>query len=100
MDVIAGRKTIGTIEGTVLYGGNSLTDVRALGSLMAYCEQRDLHDPFATVEEALEFSGRLRLPKGVDSGQRSGFLEEVCRVRARDVLLAEYRPRRTPFIFS
>jgi ABC-type multidrug transport system ATPase subunit len=36
---------------------------------VGYVEQMDIHSPSATVEEALWFSGRLRLPPSVTDAQ-------------------------------
>jgi ABC-type multidrug transport system ATPase subunit len=38
---------------------------------VGYVEQMDIHSPSATVEEALWFSGRLRLPPSVSNAQVS-----------------------------
>ncbi|KAJ0405426.1 hypothetical protein P43SY_005045 [Pythium insidiosum] len=59
MDVIAGRKTGGTISGQILLNGYPVTDLvirRATG----YCEQVDVHLESATFREALTFSAFLR----------------------------------------
>ena len=51
-----------------------------------YVEQNDIHTPFITVRESLEFSGSLRLPRGTSTQTRQAFIEEViskllsCRV--------------------
>jgi hypothetical protein len=39
--------------------------------------QNDIHNSFATVREALEFSAALRLPSSVTPAQRSAYVEEV-----------------------
>ena len=58
LDVLAQRKTEGTIRGSVLVDGRPLpvNFQRSAG----YCEQLDVHEPFATVREALTFSALLR----------------------------------------
>ncbi|KAK5111516.1 hypothetical protein LTR85_011864 [Meristemomyces frigidus] len=58
LDVLAQRKTDGTIKGSILVDGRSLpvSFQRSAG----YCEQLDIHEPLATVREALEFSALLR----------------------------------------
>jgi ABC-type multidrug transport system permease subunit/ABC-type multidrug transport system ATPase subunit len=60
LDVLAQRKTEGTISGSILVDGRPLpvSFRRSAG----YCEQLDVHEPFATVREALEFSALLRQP--------------------------------------
>ncbi|KAB1215924.1 Pleiotropic drug resistance protein 2 [Morella rubra] len=60
MDVLAGRKTGGYIEGSISISGypkNQATFARVSG----YCEQNDIHSPFVTVYESLVYSAWLRL---------------------------------------
>jgi ABC-type multidrug transport system ATPase subunit len=69
MDVLAGRKTGGYIEGNISISGypkNQETFARVSG----YCEQNDIHSPQLTIRESLLFSAWLRLPKDVDSNTR------------------------------
>jgi ABC-type multidrug transport system ATPase subunit/ABC-type multidrug transport system permease subunit len=84
LDVIAGRKTGGVRKGTIKLNGHEV-EKQTFARLTAYCEQMDLHNEFATVEEALEFSAKLRLGTEVSASQRRGFVEE-----ALDIL--ELRP--------
>src|ERR1700709_2627181 len=58
LDVLAQRKTDGTIKGSILVDGRplSISFQRSAG----YCEQLDVHEPLSTVREALEFSALLR----------------------------------------
>ena len=76
LDVIAGRKTAGKKEGDILLNGFP-TEARSFARLTAYCEQQDIHNSFATVREALQFSAALRLPREVDFTTRLAFVEEV-----------------------
>ncbi|GLC46814.1 hypothetical protein PLESTM_001929100 [Pleodorina starrii] len=64
MDVLAGRKTGGREEGQQLVNG-APKRMATFARLMGYVEQFDAHNPQATVEEALLFSARLRVPPGV-----------------------------------
>ncbi|KAK4279541.1 hypothetical protein QN277_011309 [Acacia crassicarpa] len=76
MDVLAGRKTGGYIEGSITISGypkNQSTFARISG----YCEQNDIHSPNVTVYESLAFSAWLRLGKEVDKETRKMFIEEV-----------------------
>lgn len=60
MDVLAGRKTGGYIEGEIRISGfpkNQATFSRIAG----YCEQNDIHSPQMTVHESLIYSAWLRL---------------------------------------
>lgn len=65
MDVLAGRKTGGYIEGSISVSGypkNQATFARISG----YCEQNDIHSPNLTVYESIVFSAWLRLGKEVN----------------------------------
>ncbi|KAL8533265.1 hypothetical protein ACS0TY_009596 [Phlomoides rotata] len=76
MDVLAGRKTGGYIEGDIKVSGypkNQETFARVSG----YCEQNDIHSPHVTVYESLVYSAWLRLPSDVTQAQREMFVEEV-----------------------
>lgn len=69
MDVLAGRKTGGYIEGAITISGypkNQQTFARIAG----YCEQFDIHSPNVTVYESLLYSAWLRLPREVDTATR------------------------------
>ncbi|KAK2970571.1 hypothetical protein RJ640_030944, partial [Escallonia rubra] len=76
MDVLAGRKTGGYIDGSVMISGypkNQATFARVSG----YCEQTDIHSPYVTVYESLLFSAWLRLSSDVNKETRKMFVEEV-----------------------
>ncbi|XP_060169752.1 pleiotropic drug resistance protein 2 [Lycium barbarum] len=76
MDVLAGRKTGGYIEGSIKISGypkNQITFARVSG----YCEQNDIHSPYVTVYESLLYSAWLRLPSDVKTETRKMFVEEV-----------------------
>ncbi|GFY97807.1 pleiotropic drug resistance 11 [Actinidia rufa] len=76
MDVLAGRKTGGYIEGSISISGypkNQETFARISG----YCEQNDIHSPYVTVYESLLYSAWLRLSSDVNTKTRKMFVEEV-----------------------
>lgn len=76
MDVLAGRKTGGYIEGDISISGypkNQETFARVSG----YCEQNDIHSPHVTVYESLLYSAWLRLPSEVDTEKRKVFLNSL-----------------------
>ncbi|THG23290.1 hypothetical protein TEA_020255 [Camellia sinensis var. sinensis] len=76
MDVLAGRKTSGYIEGTISilgYPKNQATFARVSG----YCEQNDIHSPYVTVYESLLYSAWLRLSSDVNKNTCNMFVEEV-----------------------
>ncbi|EHA8590358.1 ABC transporter G family member 39 [Cocos nucifera] len=76
MDVLAGRKTGGYIEGNISISGYPKKQ-ETFARISGYCEQNDIHSPHVTVYESLLFSAWLRLPPEVDSNARKMFVEEV-----------------------
>ncbi|KAH7442213.1 hypothetical protein KP509_03G077000 [Ceratopteris richardii] len=76
MDVLAGRKTGGYVEGSIKissYPKKQETFARICG----YCEQNDIHSPQLTVYESLLFSAWLRLPCDVSTSIKKAFVNEV-----------------------
>nr|XP_023897861.1 ABC transporter G family member 34-like [Quercus suber] len=76
MDVLAGRKTGGYIEGTINISGypkNQETFARVSG----YCEQNDIHSPNVTVYESILYSAWLRLSADINTNKRKMFVDEV-----------------------
>ncbi|MQL78829.1 hypothetical protein Taro_011257 [Colocasia esculenta] len=85
MDVLAGRKTGGYIEGDIRISGypkNQETFARISG----YCEQTDIHSPQVTVRESLIYSAFLRLPKEVSKEEKMAFVDEVMELVELDNL--------------
>ncbi|XP_058112161.1 ABC transporter G family member 39-like isoform X2 [Magnolia sinica] len=76
MDVLAGRKTGGYIEGNITISGYPKKQ-ETFTRISGYCEQNDIHSPHVTVYESLVYSAWLRLPTEVDSATRKMFIEEV-----------------------
>ncbi|KAK3123186.1 hypothetical protein QOZ80_8AG0625730 [Eleusine coracana subsp. coracana] len=76
MDVLAGRKTAGYIDGDINISGYPKKQ-ETFARVSGYCEQNDIHSPQVTVYESLLFSAWLRLPRDVDSNTRQIFIEEV-----------------------
>ncbi|GAQ91789.1 pleiotropic drug resistance protein [Klebsormidium nitens] len=76
MDVLAGRKTTGYVEGDVFVGGFP-KEQDSFARVSGYVEQFDIHSPSTTVFEALTFSAWLRLSETVDPQTRKEFVEEV-----------------------
>ncbi|XP_020676453.1 ABC transporter G family member 42 isoform X4 [Dendrobium catenatum] len=60
MDVLAGRKTGGYIEGDIRLAGYPKKQ-STFARISGYCEQFDVHSPQLTVKESLSFSALLRL---------------------------------------
>ncbi|XP_020250204.1 ABC transporter G family member 45-like isoform X6 [Asparagus officinalis] len=76
LDVLSGRKTGGCIEGTITINGYPKRQ-ETFARISGYCEQTDVHSPFITVYESLQFSAWLRLPSNIEEHQRNMFVEEV-----------------------
>ncbi|XP_071709127.1 pleiotropic drug resistance protein 1-like isoform X13 [Rutidosis leptorrhynchoides] len=79
MDVLAGRKTGGYIEGSITISGYPKKQ-ETFARVAGYCEQTDIHSPHVTVFESLQYSAWLRLPPEVDSATREMFVEEVMQL--------------------
>jgi energy-coupling factor transporter ATP-binding protein EcfA2 len=75
LDVLAQRKTEGTIHGEILVDGRPLpvSFQRSAG----YCEQLDVHEPFSTVREALEFSALLRQSRDVPREEKLAYVDTI-----------------------
>jgi ABC-type multidrug transport system permease subunit/ABC-type multidrug transport system ATPase subunit len=78
LDVLAKRKTIGKIEGRIYMNGEALGPdfERTTG----YCEQMDIHNPNATVREALKFSAYLRQSSEVPKEEKDAYVEQIIRL--------------------
>lgn len=85
MDVLAGRKTSGTIEGDIKLSGYPKKH-ETFARVSGYCEQTDIHSPNVTVYESLVYSAWLRLSSEVDDNTRKMFVEEVMSLVELDVL--------------
>ncbi|EFN59720.1 hypothetical protein CHLNCDRAFT_133292 [Chlorella variabilis] len=85
LDVLAGRKTGGTISGEVRVNGFPKSQ-RTFARVAGYVEQEDVHLPQATVGEALAFSATLRLPSTVDKQTREDFIQEILELTELDRL--------------
>ena len=64
MDVLAGRKTSGYIEGDIRISGYAKRQ-ETFARISGYCEQTDIHSPQLTVHESLIFSAALRIPSDI-----------------------------------
>jgi len=69
MDVLSGRKTLGTIEGEIRIAGY-LKVQDTFARISGYCEQTDIHSPQITVEESLVYSAWLRLPPEIPAEKK------------------------------
>jgi ATP-binding cassette subfamily G (WHITE) protein 2 (SNQ2) len=75
LDVLAQRKTDGIIHGSIFVDGRplSVSFQRSAG----YCEQLDVHEPFTTVREALEFSALLRQSSDVPKNEKLAYVDTI-----------------------
>ncbi|KAI3446950.1 hypothetical protein Pfo_003615 [Paulownia fortunei] len=76
MDVLAGRKTGGIIQGNINISGYPKKQ-ETFARISGYCEQNDIHSPCLTVHESLLFSAWLRLPSDIDLQTQKAFVDEV-----------------------
>ncbi|KFZ23491.1 hypothetical protein V502_02029 [Pseudogymnoascus sp. VKM F-4520 (FW-2644)] len=75
LDVLALRKTEGTIRGSIMVDGRPLPV--SFQRSAAYCEQLDVHEPYATVREALEFSALLRQPRDITRKEKLQYVDTI-----------------------
>jgi ABC-type multidrug transport system ATPase subunit/ABC-type multidrug transport system permease subunit len=75
LDVLAQRKTEGTINGSIMVDGRPLpvSFQRSAG----YVEQLDVHERMATVREALEFSALLRQPATTPRQEKLAYVDVI-----------------------
>ncbi|KAJ4314265.1 hypothetical protein N0V94_006534 [Neodidymelliopsis sp. IMI 364377] len=75
LDVLAQRKVDGIIKGSVQVDGRPLpvSFQRSAG----YVEQMDVHEPLATVREALEFSALLRQSRDTPRAEKLRYVETI-----------------------
>ncbi|KAB2008036.1 hypothetical protein ES319_D10G071200v1 [Gossypium barbadense] len=85
MDVLAGRKTGGYIEGDVRISGFPKRQ-ETFARVSGYCEQTDIHAPQITVRESLIFSAFLRLPKEINNKEKMTFVDQVMKLVELDNL--------------
>ncbi|EFA79741.1 ABC transporter G family protein [Heterostelium album PN500] len=75
LDVLAKRKTIGTIEGHSYLNGRPLEI--DFERITGYVEQMDVHNPALTVRESLQFSARLRQEPSISLEEKYAYVERV-----------------------
>lgn len=75
MDVIAGRKTGGQIQGKILLNGYEASDL-AIRRCTGYCEQMDIHMETSTIREALTFSAFLRQDSSIPDSKKYDSVSE------------------------
>jgi ABC-type transport system involved in cytochrome bd biosynthesis fused ATPase/permease subunit len=75
LDVLAQRKTDGTIKGSIMVDGRPLPV--SFQRMAGYCEQLDVHEPYATVREALEFSALLRQSRNTPKAEKLKYVNTI-----------------------
>ncbi|KAI5075448.1 hypothetical protein GOP47_0009524 [Adiantum capillus-veneris] len=85
MDVLAGRKTGGYIEGNIRISGYPKVQT-TFARVSGYCEQTDIHSPQMTVRESLIYSAWLRLSPDIHNIVRWAFVDEVMELVELDNL--------------
>eukprot|EP00644_Phytophthora_capsici_P008634 jgi/Phyca11/7576/fgenesh1_pm.PHYCAscaffold_20_\ len=75
MDVIAGRKTEGSIKGNILLNGFEASDL-SVRRCTGYCEQNDIHSTGSTFREAITFSAFLRQDADVPDSRKFDSVDE------------------------
>ncbi|KAF6261001.1 ATP-binding cassette transporter [Scenedesmus sp. NREL 46B-D3] len=92
MDVLAGRKTAGRVEGHVWVDGHP-KEQHTFARVCGYVEQTDIHTARTTVREALVVSATLRLWETRDKALVESFVDEVLQLveldSTRDALVGE-----------
>lgn len=78
LDVLAQRKTRGKVEGIMRL--NSLPLRKDFERITGYVEQMDVHEPYFTVREALQFSAKLRQDPSVPISEKYAYVERVLEV--------------------
>jgi ATP-binding cassette, subfamily G (WHITE), member 2, SNQ2 len=75
MDALAQRKDYGRLTGSIMVNGQpqGVSFQRTTG----YCEQNDVHEPTATVKEALLFSARLRQKHDIPDEEKVAYVEKI-----------------------
>uniref|UniRef100_A0A383WGZ5 ABC transporter domain-containing protein n=1 Tax=Tetradesmus obliquus TaxID=3088 RepID=A0A383WGZ5_TETOB len=79
MDVLAGRKTSGRVEGQIWVGGHPKQQ-HSFARVCGYVEQTDIHTPRTTVREALVVSATLRLYDGRERHLLEAFVDDVLQL--------------------
>ncbi|XP_076910337.1 ABC transporter G family member 35-like [Bidens hawaiensis] len=85
MDVLAGRKTGGYIEGDIRISGFPKKQ-ETFARISGYCEQTDIHSLTITVHESLIYSAFLRLAKEVSKEDKMLFVDEVMELVELDTI--------------
>ncbi|KAK5991913.1 ABC multidrug transporter atrF [Cladobotryum mycophilum] len=75
LNALAQRLDFGTVTGDFLVDGRPLP--RSFQRATGFAEQMDIHEPTATVREALQFSAILRQPREVPKEEKLAYCETI-----------------------
>ena len=75
LNTLAQRINFGTVTGNFLVDGRPLP--KSFQRATGFAEQQDVHEPTATVREALRFSAFLRQPKEVPEEEKYEYCERI-----------------------
>ena len=78
LNTLAQRITFGVVTGDFLVDGRHLP--RSFQRASGFAEQQDVHEPTATVREALRFSAKLRQPREVPLQEKYDYCETVIKL--------------------
>jgi energy-coupling factor transporter ATP-binding protein EcfA2 len=76
LDVLAGRKTTGTVGGQIRLNGVPATPA-SFSAVAGFAQQTDVNADYATVAEALQFAAALRLPASATPEARAAHVADV-----------------------
>ena len=75
LNTLAQRVNFGVVSGDFLVDGRPLP--RSFQRATGFAEQMDIHEPTATVREALRFSALLRQPRNVPTTEKYEYVERI-----------------------
>jgi ATP-binding cassette subfamily G (WHITE) protein 2 (SNQ2) len=75
LDTLSQRKDVGVVKGEMHMAGQPLD--AAFSRSCGFCMQQDVHEPTATIREALQFSAKLRQSPDISDKQKKAYVEEV-----------------------
>eukprot|EP00741_Cyanophora_paradoxa_P015704 tig00020904_g15161.t1 len=99
LDIVAGRKSIGTVTGRVLLNGEPLVEggeknLRLLQRATSYVTQDDVLLEHLTVRETFMYAARLTLPASATDAERAARVDDVIAelglIKAADTLIGGY----------
>ncbi|OQE41771.1 hypothetical protein PENCOP_c004G06469 [Penicillium coprophilum] len=84
LDNLSQRKVDGRMTGDILLGGAPLSP--SFARSCGFCMQQDIHEPTATVREALQFSALTRQPAEVPRREKLAYVEHIITLLELEVI--------------